>query len=526
MLTTPTSIETVEVWRHSLAAKDETIKLLEEQVQQLKEQIEWLKRQMFGRKSERYDPNQLFLDSLMLEATAQNSPTEPEELEEPEIPIEAHTRKRKSGGRNAIPDDIERVYHVIDIPEEEKVLPDGTPRPVIGHEDSERLAYIPGKFTVHVTRRIKYGSPGGAEEHGVVIAPVPERLLPRCMADETLLAHLAVAKYGDHLPIYRMEQIFKRANIDISRQTMCRWLKESGLALNLVAQEIKKRLFATGMVHFDDTPVDLLQDNRKKPRGKRISEARFWVASAAPRDGPWTVFDFTEDRSADGPLEFFKDYGGKYTCDAYPVHDKLLPQVDGKLDETRMYGCWAHTRRYFYDAHKSDAPRIGAEFVALIQELYTVEREIAESSDQERLEQRHARSKPMLEKIRAKIDALLPDALPKSKLGQALAYANKFWKRLTHFIDDPQAGIDNNPAENAIRPIALGRKNWLFIGDKEAGKAAANLMTIIGTCKKAGDNPYEYMLDVMQRLPKMKTTEIGQIIPEHWNNPVKSKQKK
>ena len=145
-----------------------------------------------------------------------------------------------------------------------------------------------------------------------------------------------------------------------------------------------------------------------------------------------------------------------------------------------------------------------------------IEREIADADDATRVATRRGRSRPVLDAIREKIDTLLPDTPPKSGLGKALAYANNYWSRLSRFVDDPQAGIDNNPAENAIRPIALGRKNWLFIGDREAGQAAANLLTIITTCKNAGADPYAYLLDVMQRMPHLKTTEIGSLIPECW----------
>ena len=498
-----------------LRTKDAALGLMEEQVKLLTNQVEWLKRQLFGRKSERIDPNQMFLDSMVIEAVEQNPPAAPAPAG-PDIVIPAHTRKASPCGRGELPAHLPREIEVVDIAEEAKVLPDGTPRPCIGHEDSERLAYTPGKFYVRVLRRPKYGSPAGAEENGVIVAPLPDRLVPRCLADETLLAHVIVSKISDHTPVYRLACIYKRSGIDLSRQTMCRWIKECGLALGLLADEIKKRLFATGMVHFDDTPVDLLEDNEQKPRGQRIREARFWAARAAPRDGPWTVFDFTVSRAAAGPVAFFEGYTGKLTCDAYAVHEKLLPVVDGVPDDSRMYNCWAHTRRYFFDAHKSDAPRQGAEFLALIKELFMIEREIADADDATRLATRRGRSRPVLDAIRAKLDARLPDTPPKSGLGKALAYANNYWGRLTRFVDDPQAGIDNNPAENAIRPIALGRKNWLFIGDREAGQAAANLLTIITTCKNAGADPYAYLLDVMQRMPHLKTTEIGSLIPECW----------
>ncbi len=508
-------VELCRLQREMLRSKDEALGLMEEKIRKLAKQVEWLTRQMFGSKSEKIDPNQMWFDDLALQAIEQNPPS----AEKPvgiESEVGAHTRKRSPRGRVELPACLPREIEVVDVAESERLLPDGTPRPCIGHEDSERLSYTPGRYFVRVVRRPKYGSPSGAEENGVVIAPAPERLVPRCLADETLLAHVAVSKFCDHLPAYRQEQIFKRAGIKVSRQTICRWLKESGLALGLVAAEIKTRLFGTGMVHFDDTPVDLLEDHDKKPRGRRIRQARFWAARAAPRDGPWTVYDFTVSRSSEGPVAFFGGYGGKITCDAYVAHEKLLPIVDGEVDDSRLYGCWAHARRYFFEAHKSDAPQQGAEFVALIKELFMIERDIADADDETRLTTRRKRSAPVLELIRGKLDALLPVVPPKSGLGKALSYTDTYWGRLTRYVDDPQAGIDNNPAENAIRPIALGRKNWLFIGDRESGRAAANLLTIIATCKNAGDDPYAYLLDVMRRLPKMKTSEVATLIPEHW----------
>lgn len=498
-----------------LRTRDATLGLMEEQVKLLTNQVEWLKRQLFGRKSERIDPNQMFLDSVVIEAVEQNPPAAPE-APGPDVVIPAHTRKVSPCGRGELPAHLPREIEVVDVAEEAKVLPDGTARPCIGHEDSERLAYSPSRFFVKVIRRPKYGSPVGAEEHGVIVAPAPERLAPRCLADETLLAHVIVSKYVDHLPAYRLALIFKRSGIDLSRQTMCRWIKECGLALGLLSDEIKKRLFATGMVHYDDTPVDLLEDHDEQPRGQRIREARFWVARAAPRDGPWTVFDFTVSRATAGPVSFFEGYTGKITCDSYTVHDKLMPLVDGVPDGSKIYGCWAHVRRYFFNAHKSDAPRQGAEFLALIRDLFLIERGLADADAETRIAVRRQRSVPVLDAIRSKLDTLLPGTPPKSGLGKALAYADKYWDRLTRYVEDPQAGIDNNPAENAIRTIALGRKNWLFIGDREAGRAAANLLTILMTCKHAGDDPYAYLLDVMQRMPLLKTTEITSLIPERW----------
>lgn len=493
----------------------EMIDLFTQEIKSLKEQVEWLKRQLFGRKSERmeFDPNQLLLDSLLIEAMENSAVPEP--ATETETLVAAHKQKATPHGRGILPDHLERKITEIDIPEEQKVLPDGRLRPCIGFEESEQLAFIPKQFFVKVTRRLKYGSPVGAEENGVVVAPVPVSLLPRCFADETVISYVIVSKFGDHLPIYRLMGIMKRSGIDLARQTACDWVQGVGLALDPVVKLYKKELFAGGMVHNDDTPVDLLEENQKKPRGKKIRTARFWVSCSPPRDGSLTVFNFTVSREADGPREFFKDYKGKMICDAYAGYDLL--DEDGKQTTLIvLYGCWAHTRRYFFDAYKGGDPKLGAEFLALIKVLYAIEKKIKDKDDDERLKVRRESSAPVLDAILKRVDELFPVTPPKSLLGKALQYTKNNWERLIRFVDDPQAGIDNNPAENAIRPVALGRKNWLFIGNERSGHAAANIMSVIATCKKADIDPYVYLLDVMRRLPTMEATEHWQLLPDEW----------
>jgi transposase len=500
-----------------LQKQSEMLELYEKEIKSFKEQIEWLKRQLFGRKSERFNPNQLCFDFL-IDALENRPPSEPEAAVETRV--SGHVRKITPHGRGIIPDHLDSVIVEVDIPEEQKTLPDGRKRPCIGYDDSKKLAYDPARIYVKITRRYKYGNPSHveSEEPGVLQAPLPETLLPRCLADDTMLAHVAVSKYGDHLPAYRLEQIFKRSGVNIARQTLCGWMVALGIALWPVVAAIKRELFRTGLIHSDDTPVELLEADERKPESKKIRTARMWVSSAGPRDGPWTVFDFTVTREADGPKRFFKDYSGKIVCDAYSGYGSLAEPDDG-ANGIVLYGCWAHVRRYFFNAYKGGDRKNGAEFVALIKLLYDVEEEIRGKDDislEEILNTRQKKSRPVLDNIKHKIDALLLVTPPKSLLGKALNYAKNYWDRLTRYVDDPQAAIDNNTAENAIRPIAIGRKNWLFIGSRDAGEAAANIMSIICTCKRAGVEPYAYMLDVIRRLPSMKTSELEPLLPTNW----------
>jgi transposase len=513
------------------AEKEEVARLLTEQIEKLRSQVEWLTRQVFGRKSEKIDPNQMWLDALTIQAVGQNPPAVPAPAVVAEVA--AHTRKAAPHGRGELPAHLERVIEVIDISEDQKVLPDGASRPVIGHEDNERVAYEPSRIYVKVTRRLTYGSPAGAEENGVVTAPVPDALVPRCLADESLLAHLAVSKYADHQPLYRMESVLKRSGVTLPRQTTCGWLVEGGLAVQPLVDAITAQAFACRLAHNDDTPVDMQDYGSDKPRGERMRETRLWVTTASPREGPWTVFDFTVSRAADGPKNFLKGFHGWLSCDAYGGYRKLASAEDGP-PAMRLVGCWAHVRRYFLDAHKTSHPVQGAEFVHLIGLLYAVEREHADTvpsigataaeraalllgDDARRLALRQERSIPVLADIRARIDSLKPGTPPSSKLGKALSYADNIWDRLTVYAEDGRLPIDNNAAERMIRPVALGRNNWLFFGSERGGKAAANWMSVIATCKRAGVEPFAYLSDVLRRLPSAKTgAGVRALLPDVW----------
>jgi len=277
-----------------------------------------------------------------------------------------------------------------------------------------------------------------------------------------------------------------------------------------------------------------MQDyNSGKPRGQRMREARLWAATAPPREGPWTVFDFTASRATEGPRDFLGGFSGRVACDAYAVYGRLAT-VEFGPPPVDLIGCWAHVRRYFREAHLSSHPAEGAAFMHLIGLLYAVERDHADTvppggataaeraallraDDARRLALRTERSLPVLAQIREKIDALTPSTPPSSKLGKALSYADKIWHRLTAYAEDGRLPIDNNPAEQMIRPIAVGRNNWLFFGSERGGQAAANWMSVIATCKRAGVEPFAYLSDVLRRLPSAKTgSGVRELLPDVW----------
>jgi len=511
--------------------KNEISRLFSEQLEKCKSQIDWLQRQIFGRKSEKIDPNQLWLDQLVIQAAEQNSATTPAATAPVvETKVAEHIRRHTPHGRGELPAHLPREVTEVDLPEADKTMPDGTPRPLIGHEDTERVAYEPGRIFVKVTRRLKYGSPMGQEENGVAIAPVPASIVERCLADESLLAHVVVSKYVDHLPLNRLENILARAGIEMTRQTMCGWTISCGEAVQPLVNAIVNEMFTTKLVHNDDTPVDMQDYKSGKPRGERTRETRLWVTTVSPREGPWTVFDFTNGRSTDGPRKFFAKYSGRIVCDAYKSYETL----GNEREDLVFIGCWVHVRRYFLKAHRGGYPKEGAEFIAMIRELYQIEAALvdtvlspdatleqrAEARDKDnarRVEIRQSLSVPVLNRIRTRLDELIPGTPPKDDLGRALNYAHKIWDRLTEYTKDGRLPIDNNPVEQMIRPVALGRNNWLFFGSERGGRAAANLMSLVATCKRAKVEPFAYLRDVFRRLPAAKTPEqIRALLPDVW----------
>ena len=511
--------------------KNEISRLFSEQLEKCKSQIDWLQRQIFGRKSEKIDPNQLWLDQLVIQAAEQNSATTPAATAPVvETKVAEHIRRHTPHGRGELPAHLPREVTEVDLPEADKTMPDGTPRPLIGHEDTERVAYEPGRIFVKVTRRLKYGSPMGQEENGVAIAPVPASIVERCLADESLLAHVVVSKYVDHLPLNRLENILARAGIEMTRQTMCGWTISCGEAVQPLVNAIVNEMFTTKLVHNDDTPVDMQDYKSGKPRGERTRETRLWVTTVSPREGPWTVFDFTNGRSTDGPRKFFAKYSGRIVCDAYKSYETL----GNEREDLVFIGCWVHVRRYFLKAHRGGYPKEGAEFIAMIRELYQIEAALvdtvlspdatleqrAEARDKDnarRVEIRQSLSVPVLNRIRTRLDELIPGTPPKDDLGRALNYAHKIWDRLTEYTKDGRLPIDNNPVEQMIRPVALGRNNWLFFGSERGVRAAANLMSLVATCKRAKVEPFAYLRDVFRRLPAAKTPEqIRALLPDVW----------
>ncbi len=479
---------------------------LTDKVATLQQQVEQLSRRLYGRSSERWDPNQTLLDALLVEALEQRQP----EVDPPAVTVAVpeHTRKVSAHGRTIFPETLRHEVIIIPVPEAERCCPvTGLERPVIGYEDVKKLEFRRPELFVNVYRREKRGSVTGAEEVGVVTAPPPAGPIAKGLLDNGLMAHVVVSKIVDHLPLYRLEKIFERDGVHLSRQTLCDSMLAAAEPLQPLAECVKAHILANGVVLHDDTPVDLVGDVGRN--GKHVQEARLWVGTVPVRDGPWTHFTFTCTREHRHVEAFFGDYTGKVMSDDFGGYDYLNIE--------QRAACLAHARRKFFEARDAH-PVEAIEMLERIKALYALEAllDAGVEHDAERLAMRQREAVPRLETIKERLDLWAQKALPKSPLGKAVSYAINNWPRLLRYTQDPRLPIDNNAAEQAIRPIAIGRRNWLFMGSARGGHAAAIYMTLAATCKRAGINPFLYFQDIFARIQDHSTHKLDELLPGRW----------
>jgi transposase len=492
----------------------ELIKTLAKQVylnEKLRRQLEQLLRQRYGRKTEEIDPAQLLLFAQEILAQAEPAPDPAATPESDPAPTPAKGAPKKDGhGRKPLPASLPRRPVLHDVPPEQRACPDcGAERTCIGHEVREQLEYIPASLVVLEHIRPKYACEA-CQAH-VVIADVLPEPIDKGLPGPGLLAYVAASKYADHLPLYRLEGIFSRSGVAIARSTMCDWMAVAAELLEPVVKRMLKEILASRVVQNDDTPVPV-QDHS----GTGIKTGRLWV-SIGDHDHPYVVYTYTPDRSADGPKAIFKDFTGYLQADAYSAYDGLY-----KSGEIIEVGCMMHARRKFYEARDSD-PQRSHQALAWISLLYDVERQAKERqpTDYEafvtlRHELRTERSRPIFDKFRAWLEAELPKVLPRSPIGEAMQYALNHWDALKRPLEAGFLELDNGASERAFKPVALGRKNWLFAGSDKGGQTAAVLMSLCTTCKGLGIDPQAYLRDVLDRISTHPAKRIDELLPDRW----------
>lgn len=463
----------------------------------LQHELGLLLRRIFGKRSEKVDPNQLQLMLGVVELHGIPGQAAVEADSGERMPRER--KKARAHGRQALPAELPRRVEVVDLPEAERICRRcGAEKAVIGHEVSEKLEYVPASYHVVQTKRVKRACPAG---HGVTVAPSPLQAVEKSMAAEGLLAQVVVSKYADHLPLYRQEAILARHGVTLSRSTQCDWVRGVARACEPIVEEIKRQILQTDYLQTDDTSVVVLGGEEASFKG------RLWAyLDPLARQ---VVFEATATHERAGPEAFLSSFRGYLQADAYKGYDALY--ASGRMVEV---ACWAHGRRRFKDALDTD-PRAAA-VLALVQQLYAVEDEAKELSPEERRAIRKERSVPVLAKIDELRHRLQLDVLPKSPLGDALRYLDNQWAPLQRFVEDGRLAIDNNRAENQLRIVAVGRKNWLFAGSLEGARWTAILYSLVQSCRLAEIDPFLYFRDVLRRLPTHPQRLIAQLTPRSW----------
>jgi transposase len=484
----------------------EQIEAERRRVEALEQQLHWLRKQVFGRRSEKGVPvEQQALPFVTAAGEVETDARDEDGGEEQGTltAVPAHTR-RKRGGRKPLPEDLPREIVEL-VPAEAELCCEGcqTEKVRIGEDRTEELDYVPASIVVRVYVRPKYACRTCAT--GVVQAALPARPIEKGRPGPGLLAHVITSKYGDHLPLYRLERIFPRHGIEISRKTLSQWCGAVADLLKPVATQIAADVLNSKWVQSDDTGVDV-QDHTAHAQ---IRTGHVWAYRGSEGSA---FYDFTWARNSQGPLRVLAHFRGYLQADAAPAFDDVYRHLP--IEEV---GCWAHARRRFKEALRT-SPKEAAQVVVWIGELYGLERSAKKSKldDTQRQALRQQSARPILKRLHAYLQEITVTALPKSPLGEAIGYALRQWAALSRYTDDGSLEIDNNGAENALRPLCLGRKNWLNFGSEAAAHRAMVLLTLVQTCKAHQVDPFAYLRDVIDRVSTHPMSRIDELTPRRW----------
>jgi transposase len=469
--------------------------------QLLREKVNLLLRRVFGSSSETMDAAQL---QLLLSGAELAEPLAEEKVKAPKLKTQVATAQKARLPR--LPQNLPVVEEVID-PEQVKAAPEQFRQ--IGQEVSEQLDYEPARYFRRRLVRRTYVSKT-EPDNSPVTAPLPPTLQERCIATPALLAQTAVLKFCDHVPLYRQEQILaRRYGINLPRQTLARWMELISEWLRPIHQQIKTGVMAGGYVQLDETPINYLE-----PGAGRTLKGYLWTGS---RPGGDVFFDWHPSRAGEClDTVVPADFQGTVQCDGYDGYNRLARRP-GK--EIKLAYCWAHVRRKFNDAIEG-TPRTAGWFIKQIQLLYRIESRLRDQKAGPALRQavRASQSRPVVERIKRACTLLVQSKrfLPQDPISRAMAYAIAQMPGLEVYLEDGRIEIDNNLVENAIRPTAIGKKNWLFIGEAQAGDRSAIIYTVIESCRRHRIDPYAYLRDVLTRLPRMTMQQLPEILPAAW----------
>lgn len=485
-----------------LVSKDQEIHFKQTKIDLLTHEIARYKRLQFAAKSEKLHADQRSLldetldtDLAALEAELQAlSPASAEQTDAADTP-------KAKPRRTALPAHLPRVE--IQHEPESTACTCGCQMKRIGEDVSEKLDYTPGTFTVERHVRGKWACVACQK---LVQAPVPAQIIDKGIPTSNLLANVLVAKYGDHLPLYRLEEIYAREGVPLPRSTLAQWVGQCGVQIQPLVDALKAEMLTYSVLHADETPVEML-----KPGTGKTHRAYLWAYSPGVFEAmKAVVYDFAESRSGEHARAFLGDWRGSLICDDYGGYKASFANGITEV------GCMAHARRKFFDLHANGSSQIAGQALQTIGLLYDIERETQDLSAEDRQVIRQDKSRRIADALHGWMLGQRSQVANGGATAKALDYSLKRWLALTRFIDDGRLPIDNNWIENQIRPIAIGRKNWLFAGSLLAGQRAAAIMSLIQSAKLNGHDPHAYLRDVLRRLPTHRASQIGELLPHRW----------
>jgi transposase len=507
-----------EKLKAELIKLQDAIKAKEQRIEQLLDYVLLLRKRQFGASADRPNKDQFNLfDEAELEQLLAELDI-PEPVEPQQTPPAKSNAERNQPIRRPLPAHFERIEKIIDLSHEEKAAM-GDEWVLIGYDTSEQLAIIPRQYYVIQYKRAKY-VPQHDEvadaEQSVRIAPRPQQLIPKSIAHHSLIADVVVRKFVDGLPLYRQEAIYAREGIELSRQTMSGWVIQLHEPLAPLMAAMKRLLDEGPVIQIDETRLQVLNE----PGRENTQLSYMWVYGGGPPDRPVIWYQYADTRSGEVPLAFLAPQGDVSSRGArYLVTDGY----DGYNALSKTAGiqghaaCWAHVRRKFVEAtHGRKHTAAAHQMVALIRKLYEVERAAKEEAPEARKVLRQAYASPILDKIKAWLDKKVGQVLPKSPLGQAIAYTLGLWPKLITYLENGNIPIDNNKIENAIRPFVIGRKNFLFSGSPRGANASATLYTLVESAKANDLEPWAYLNYLFERLPLAKSEQALQaLLPQN-----------
>lgn len=480
-----------------IAQRDAEIARKSTRIEHLELLLNTLRRQRYGARSEQFNAEQHGLWDAALGEDVAATTAAVEQIAPPRERVRAQPK------RQPLPDTLPRV--------EERIEPAsctcdacGGALHTIGEEVSEKLDIKPVEFFVRRTIRPKLACRACET---IQTPPALPAIIDRGIPAPGLLAHVLISKYADHLPLTRQSDMLGRSGVELPVSTLCEWVGVTGFALQPLVDALREKLHRARVVHADETPVQMLDPGH----GKTKTAYLFAYRQGEIAEPPIIVFDFAESRSGKHARAFLAEYGGALVVDDYAGYKHLFQSTP-----MRELGCWAHARRKFFELHEANQSPLAAEVIPRIAAIYEVEREAKDMAASERLAHRQQHARPKVEALLDWLEGLRPKINSGSATARAVDYLLRRKAAFTAYLGDGRFPIDNNPVENAIRPVALGRKNWLFAGSLLAGQRAANIMSLIQTAKANGHDPQAYLRDVLTRLPTQLNSRIGELLPHTW----------